>query len=194
LLERGTIAEWPDNPPRIWRSKKEPSSDRCSPSKEDAACDHRTSTKRWLWRRVPRRELARPRVIVLSHLASSGWLSSRSDRGTLCELFPTRQGFFSFSPSILGRVIDAKIVADLVCSRWLHRDVWVAVLLSLARVGSDQSNVRLANGCALRGRSSILVYCVDYRCNQQSFDVLSADRWSDEVRLSDVKARFVCKA
>ena len=59
-------------------------------------------------------------------------------------------------------MINAKIVADLVCSRWLHRDVWMAVLLSLARVGSDQSNVRLANGMRASGTIGILVYCCDY--------------------------------
>jgi hypothetical protein len=52
-------------------------------------------------------------------------------------------------------------VADLVSSRWIHRDVWMDVLLSLARVGSDQSNVRLANGMRASGTIGILVYCAD---------------------------------
>jgi hypothetical protein len=56
-------------------------------------------------------------------------------------------------------------VANLVCSRRLHRDVWMAVLLSLARVGSDQSNVRLANGMRASATIGILVYCADYRCS-----------------------------
>jgi len=60
------------------------------------------------------------------------------------------QGLFQFCPSILGDAIDAKIVADLVCSHRLHRDIWVVVLFSLARVGSDQSNVRLTNMRAAR--------------------------------------------
>jgi hypothetical protein len=49
-----------------------------------------------------------PRAIVLSQVwASSGWLSSRSERGNLCGLFPARYGFFSFTLSILGDVLDA---------------------------------------------------------------------------------------
>ena len=74
---------------------------------------------------------------AVAGLASSGWLSSRSERGTLCGLFAARYGFFSFTPRILGDVIDAQIMADLVCSNWLPRDVWMAVLPSLGRVGSD---------------------------------------------------------
>jgi hypothetical protein len=35
---------------------------------------------------------------------------------------------------------------------------------------------------------SILVYCGDYSI------AMSADRWPDDVRLSDIEPRFVCKA
>jgi len=41
------------------------------------------------------------------------------------------------------------------------------------------------------GPTGILVYCADYRCSH-SIDV-SADQWPDDVRLSDIEPRFVCK-
>jgi hypothetical protein len=41
----------------------------------------------------------------------------------------------------------------------------------------------------LRG---IAVYCADYRCGHSV--ALSADRWADDVRLSDIEPRFVCSA
>jgi len=42
------------------------------------------------------------------------------------------------------------------------------------------------------GARGVLVYCSDYRCGHQV--TLSADRWPDEVRLSDIEPRFVCHA
>jgi hypothetical protein len=68
----------------------------------------------------------------------------------------------------------------------------VAVLLSLAHVESDQSNVRLANGMSASGTIGILVYCADYRCSHSI--EMSAEQWPDDVRLSDIEPRFVCKA
>jgi hypothetical protein len=38
----------------------------------------------------------------------------------------------------------------------------------------------------------VLIYCADYRCSHSV--ALSADRWPDEVRLSDIEPRFVCQA
>jgi hypothetical protein len=34
--------------------------------------------------------------------------------------------------------------------------------------------------------------CSDYKCSHST--AISADQWSDHVRLSDLEARFVCKA
>jgi hypothetical protein len=68
----------------------------------------------------------------------------------------------------------------------------MAVLLSLARVGSDQSNVRLTNGKRAAGTIGILIYCADYRCSHSI--EMSAERWPDDVRLSDIEPQFVCKA
>jgi hypothetical protein len=42
------------------------------------------------------------------------------------------------------------------------------------------------------GVRAILVYCSDHRCSH-SIEMI-ADRWTDEVRLSDVEPRFVCSA
>ena len=42
------------------------------------------------------------------------------------------------------------------------------------------------------GPTGILVYCADYRCSHSI--EMSADQWADDVRLSDVEPRFVCKA
>ena len=42
------------------------------------------------------------------------------------------------------------------------------------------------------GVRGILVYCSDYRCSHSI--ALSADRWANDFRLSDIARRFVCKA
>ncbi|GLR85961.1 hypothetical protein [Bradyrhizobium iriomotense] len=42
------------------------------------------------------------------------------------------------------------------------------------------------------GVRGVLIYCADYRCGYSV--TLSADRWSDDVRLSDIELRFVCSA
>lgn len=42
------------------------------------------------------------------------------------------------------------------------------------------------------GPIGILVYCADYGCSHSI--ALSADQWPDDVRLSDLEPRFVCKA
>ena len=42
------------------------------------------------------------------------------------------------------------------------------------------------------GVRGILVYCADYRCSHCV--AMSADAWRDDVRLSDIEARFTCTA
>ena len=44
-------------------------------------------------------------------------------------------------------------------------------------------------GMGVRG---LLVYCADYRCSHST--AVSGDGWPDDVRLSDIEARFVCQA
>jgi hypothetical protein len=43
-----------------------------------------------------------------------------------------------------------------------------------------------------QGVRGILVYCADYRCSHSI--AISGDGWPDDVRLSDIEARFVCRA
>jgi hypothetical protein len=42
------------------------------------------------------------------------------------------------------------------------------------------------------GVRGLLVYCADYRCAHAVR--ISADRWPDHIRLSDLEPLFVCKA
>ena len=42
------------------------------------------------------------------------------------------------------------------------------------------------------GVRGLLIYCADYRCSH--YIAVSGDRWSDEVRLSDLEPRFICSA
>jgi hypothetical protein len=43
------------------------------------------------------------------------------------------------------------------------------------------------------GVRGVPIYCADYTCSH-STAVGDADRWPDEVRLSDIERQFVCKA
>jgi hypothetical protein len=42
------------------------------------------------------------------------------------------------------------------------------------------------------GVHGVLVYCADFRCSHSV--AMDADRWPDDVRLSDIEPRFVCAA
>ena len=42
------------------------------------------------------------------------------------------------------------------------------------------------------GIRDLLVYCADYKCSHSI--QMSADRWPDHVRLSDIEPLFVCAA
>jgi hypothetical protein len=44
-------------------------------------------------------------------------------------------------------------------------------------------------GAGVRG---VLVYCSHYRCSHSI--ALSANRWPDDLRLSDIEPRFICSA
>jgi hypothetical protein len=44
------------------------------------------------------------------------------------------------------------------------------------------------------GDRGLLVYCRDYKCSHMiKIAPVEADRWPDELRLSDLELRFVCK-
>ena len=40
------------------------------------------------------------------------------------------------------------------------------------------------------GVRGVLVYCADYNCSHSM--AMNADRWPDDVRLSEIEPRFVC--
>lgn len=42
------------------------------------------------------------------------------------------------------------------------------------------------------GVRGVVVYCADYTCSHSVS--LSAERWADALRLSDIEPQFVCKA
>jgi hypothetical protein len=42
------------------------------------------------------------------------------------------------------------------------------------------------------GVRGVLIYCADYHCSHNV--AMSADRWPNELRLSDLEPRFVCRA
>jgi hypothetical protein len=42
------------------------------------------------------------------------------------------------------------------------------------------------------GVRGVLVYCSDYKCSHSQ--AIRAEQWSNDVRLSDIEDRFVCKA
>jgi DNA-directed RNA polymerase subunit RPC12/RpoP len=42
------------------------------------------------------------------------------------------------------------------------------------------------------GVRGVVVYCSDYRCSHSI--AMPADQWPDDIRLSDIEPRFVCKA
>ena len=42
------------------------------------------------------------------------------------------------------------------------------------------------------GVRDVLIYCRDHRCSHST--TISADRWPDHVRLSDIEPDFICTA
>lgn len=43
-----------------------------------------------------------------------------------------------------------------------------------------------------QGVRGVLVYCQDFRCSHSV--AINADRWPDDLRLSDIEDRFTCTA
>jgi hypothetical protein len=42
------------------------------------------------------------------------------------------------------------------------------------------------------GVRGVLIYCADYRCSHST--PIIADRWPDDIRLSDIEPRFTCRS
>src|SRR5690242_16545596 len=56
-------------------------------------------------------------------------------------------------------------------------------------MAQQKMNFAEMRGSGVRG---LLIYCSDYHCSR-SFEI-SADRWPDDIRLSDLEPRFICEA
>jgi hypothetical protein len=67
------------------------------------------------------------------------------------------------------------------------------VCASIALPAAPRSNQKITfaemRSAGVRG---ILVYCSDYHCSH--WTILGADRWPDDVRLSDIEPLFTCQA
>ena len=50
----------------------------------------------------------------------------------------------------------------------------------------------LRRDCAHSGVREVLIYCRDHRCSHHI--PISAERWPDHMRLSDIEPDFVCTA
>ena len=50
----------------------------------------------------------------------------------------------------------------------------------------------MLRSCDKLSQLRLLVYCSDFRCSH--LVAISADQWPDELRLSDLEPRFVCRA
>jgi hypothetical protein len=61
----------------------------------------------------------------------------------------------------------------------------------LVRAGMREQKITLGEMRA-SGVRGLLIYCADYRCSHSI--AIDADRWPDDVRLSDLEARVACKA
>jgi hypothetical protein len=61
----------------------------------------------------------------------------------------------------------------------------------LVRAGMREQKITLGEMRA-SGVRGLLIYCADHRCGHSI--AIDADRWPDDVRLSDLEARFACKA
>jgi hypothetical protein len=42
------------------------------------------------------------------------------------------------------------------------------------------------------GVRGVLIYCADYKCSHSI--EMSADRWAEDIRLSDIEEQFICNA
>jgi hypothetical protein len=56
---------------------------------------------------------------------------------------------------------------------------------------SRQTKITLGE-MRLSGARGLLVYCQDYRCSHATR--IEAERWADDVRISDLEHRFICQA
>jgi hypothetical protein len=63
------------------------------------------------------------------------------------------------------------------------------------RHGTRSRPVKITFGEMRSGRGAnrdIIIFCSDYKCSHSI--AMRADQWPDDVRLSDIEPRFICKA
>ena len=62
----------------------------------------------------------------------------------------------------------------------------------MAELGAMQRPQKITFGeMREAGVFGVVVFCGDYHCSHST--TLPADRWPDQVRLSDIEPQFVCK-
>jgi hypothetical protein len=73
--------------------------------------------------------------------------------------------------------------------------VSVLGLPSARRFAPSTANSTTSSGFPRRPiGGGLLVYCRDYKCNHMiKIAPLDVDKWPDDLRLSDLEPRFVCK-
>ena len=77
-----------------------------------------------------------------------------------------------------------------ICGMTLAKSKRTGISVLSLRQGAAGGTGNFEPGSALvRG---ILVYCADYHCSHSV--ALSADRWPDNERLSEIEPQFVCMA
>ena len=84
--------------------------------------------------------------------------------------------------------------ASGIAARGVTSPSWLADSRLLALQSGDaasEDHLRRKK-CSGGGPTGILIYCADYRCSHSI--AMSADYWSDAVRLSDIEPWFVCSA
>ena len=63
----------------------------------------------------------------------------------------------------------------------------------LAELGACSEHRKSLSGkCGQSGPARLIVYCSDYKCAHSV--VIDAGRWGDDVRISELEPKFICRA
>ena len=82
---------------------------------------------------------------------------------------------------------------SLVSSRLIHSKRLSRMPVLTRRRSAERRQYKITLGeMRVSGVRGLLIYCSDYKCSHST--VISGDKWPDHVRLSDLEARFVCRA
>jgi hypothetical protein len=103
-----------------------------------------------------------------------------------------RSSWASFARAVLPSTANshgvgvAHLSPRLGPSRQIAFWVWLLIEAETGEWGNPLGEMRAT------GVTGLLIYCSDYRCSHHI--AISAESWANEVRLSDLEPRFVCKA